>query len=92
MHAILPYERCHTNGLNAPGRACVTCHGTHRAGQPHRLRQLPHHERLEPVEPFHHPATGMDGWQSMACTQCHPNGQFANVYCTCHGGNVPSGD
>jgi hypothetical protein len=34
----------------------------------------------------------MDGWQSMACTQCHPNNQFANVYCTCHGGNIPSGD
>jgi hypothetical protein len=34
----------------------------------------------------------MDGWQSMACTQCHPNNQFASVYCTCHGGNVPSGD
>jgi len=28
----------------------------------------------------------------MACTQCHPNNQFANVYCTCHGGNIPSGD
>jgi len=29
VRASFPCERCHTNGLNAPGRACVTCHGTH---------------------------------------------------------------
>jgi len=27
-----------------------------------------------------------------ACTQCHPSNDFAKVYCSCHGGNVPSGD
>jgi hypothetical protein len=34
----------------------------------------------------------MDGWQSLACTQCHFSDDFAKVFCSCHGGNVPSGD
>ena len=90
VHASFPCERCHTNGLGAPGRACVSCHGVHHGS----LTDCAGCHATSGWSPstFNHPATGMDGWQSMACTQCHPNNQFAKVYCTCHGGNVPSGD
>ena len=90
VHASFPCERCHTNGLDAPGRACVTCHGAHHGG----LTNCAQCHTTSGWSPstFNHPATGMDGWQSMACTQCHPGNDFTKVYCTCHGGNVPSGD
>jgi len=90
VHASFPCERCHTRGLNAPGRACVTCHGTHHGS----LTDCASCHSTSGWSPstFNHPATGMDGWQSMSCTQCHPGNDFATVYCTCHGGNVPSGD
>jgi len=90
VHASFPCERCHTSGLNAPGRACVTCHGTHQGSLTDCASC--HSTSGWSASTFNHPATGMDGWQSMACAQCHPSNDFAKVYCTCHGGNVPSGD
>jgi nitrate/TMAO reductase-like tetraheme cytochrome c subunit len=90
VHRSFPCERCHTRGLSSPGLSCVSCHGAHHGG----LTTCSRCHRMIAWKPatFHHPATGMDGWSSMACTACHPNNSFAKVYCTCHGGNVPSGD
>ena len=90
VHAAFPCERCHTNGLNAPGRACVGCHGAQHGG----LTDCAQCHSTSGWSPstFNHPATGMDGWQSMSCVQCHPNNDFAKVYCSCHGGNAPTGD
>ena len=49
VHATFPCERCHTNGLNAPG---TRLHQLPRlaARRTHRLRALPHDERLRAVD------------------------------------------
>ena len=88
VHAGFACEKCHTKGLNAPGRACVSCHGVQHGG----LTDCAQCHATSSFSPstFNHPETGMSGWQSMSCTQCHPSNNFSNVYCTCHGGNPPS--
>ena len=89
-HASFSCEKCHTHGTSEPGLSCVNCHGKQHGGLTNCASC--HHMTAWKPTTFHHPATGMDNWASMACTACHPNNAFATVYCTCHNGKPPSGD
>ncbi len=86
VHASFPCERCHTNGTSAPGRSCVSCHGANHGGLTNC--QSCHSTRGWVPANFSHPAT-QHGAGSFACAKCHINGNFANSYCSCHGGHPP---
>ena len=89
VHASFPCEKCHTNGLDAPGRACVTCHGAQHGG----LTDCAQCHSTSAFVPstFQHPSAGEHSATSFACSACHPNGNFSGSYCSCHGGHPPSG-
>jgi nitrate/TMAO reductase-like tetraheme cytochrome c subunit len=89
VHAGFPCEKCHTNGLNAPGRDCSSCHGSQHGG----LTNCAQCHTTSSFVPstFNHPGAGEHGAGSFACSACHPNGNFTSAYCSCHGGHPPSG-
>ncbi len=89
-HASFSCGRCHTNGFNAPGRSCVSCHGSRYGG----LTACASCHTMRSFSPstFHHPSAGEHSSGSFACTSCHPNGSFGKAYCSCHGGKPPQGD
>ncbi len=88
VHATFPCGRCHTNGINAPGAACTTCHGSNHGG----LTNCAQCHTMSGWSPstFHHPGAGEHTAGSFTCSACHPNNSFAKVYCSCHGGRPPS--
>jgi len=88
-HANFACEKCHTNGLNAPGKDCSSCHGSQHGG----LTDCGKCHTTSSFVPstFNHPSAGEHSAGSFACTACHPNGNFTGAYCSCHGGNPPSG-
>jgi hypothetical protein len=88
-HASFACEKCHTNGLNAPGRDCSSCHGSQHGG----LTDCGKCHTTSSFVPstFSHPSAGEHSAGSFACTACHPNGNFTGAYCSCHGGQPPSG-
>ena len=90
VHAGFPCERCHTNGLDAPGRDCSSCHGSQHGG----LTNCAQCHTTSSFVPstFNHPSAGEHSAGSFACSACHPQGNFSGAYCSCHGGNPPSGD
>ena len=90
VHAGFPCERCHTNGLNAPGRACSSCHGSQHGG----LTDCAQCHTTSSFVPstFNHPPAGEHSAGSFPCSACHPQGNFTGAYCSCHGGKPPSGD
>ena len=90
VHASFPCEKCHTNGLNVPGRDCSSCHGSQHGGLTDCARC--HTTSSFVPSTFNHPAAGEHGAGSFACSACHPNGNFTGAYCSCHGGHPPSGD
>ena len=90
VHASFACEKCHTNGLDAPGRSCDSCHGSNHGGLTDCQRC--HTTSAWVPSTFNHPAAGEHGAGSFACSACHPNGNFTSSYCSCHGGNPPSGD
>ena len=90
VHTSFACSRCHVNGIGSPGVACTSCHGSKHGGLTNCASC--HTQAGWTPTTFRHGSTGMDGWQRMACTKCHPNNNFAKVYCSCHGGNVPTGD
>jgi c(7)-type cytochrome triheme protein len=89
VHAGFACERCHTSGLNSPGKACTQCHGTQHGGLTDC--QQCHTTTSFVPSTFNHPPAGEHGAGSFACSACHPNGDFTSAYCSCHGGNPPSG-
>jgi hypothetical protein len=90
VHGSFPCERCHTSGFNAPGRSCVSCHGSNHGG----LTTCASCHSMSAWLPstFHHPSAGEHSSGSFACSACHPNGAFSGVYRSCDGGEPPSGD
>jgi c(7)-type cytochrome triheme protein len=90
VHAAFPCERCHTNGLDAPGRGCSSCHGSQHGGLTDCQRC--HSTSGWVPATFNHPAAGEHSAGSFACSACHPGGNFTSAYCSCHGGSPPSGD
>jgi nitrate/TMAO reductase-like tetraheme cytochrome c subunit len=89
-HASFPCERCHTNGLDAPGRSCSSCHGSQHGGLTDCARC--HTTSSFVPSTFNHPPAGEHSAGSFACSACHPGGNFTGAYCSCHGGRPPSGD
>jgi hypothetical protein len=89
-HASFPCERCHTNGLDAPGRACSSCHGSRHGGLTDCARC--HTTSAFVPSTFDHPAAGEHSAGSFSCSACHPAGDFTGAYCSCHGGRPPAGD
>jgi len=90
VHASFACEKCHTNGLDAPGRSCTGCHGSNHGGLTDCQRC--HTTSAWAPSTFNHPPAGEHGAGSFACSACHPGGSFASAYCSCHGGSPPSGD
>ena len=90
VHASFACEKCHTNGLGAPGRSCTSCHGSQHGGLTDCQRC--HTTSAWVPSTFSHPPAGEHGAGSFACSACHPGGSFASAYCSCHGGSPPSGD
>jgi len=90
VHTTFVCTRCHVNGLRSPGVACTRCHGSNHGGLTNCATC--HSQAGWSPSTFRHPDPNMGGWRSMACSQCHPGNQFAKVYCSCHGGKVPTGD
>jgi nitrate/TMAO reductase-like tetraheme cytochrome c subunit len=88
VHASFPCERCHVNGLSAPGKGCSSCHGSQHGGLTNCASC--HTTSSWIPSTFHHPAAGDHSASSFACSACHPNG-FASYNCTCHGGSPPGG-
>ena len=89
-HASFPCEKCHTNGLDAPGRECSSCHGSRHGGLSDCARC--HTTSSFVPSTFDHPPAGEHSAGSFPCSACHPNGNFTGAYCSCHGGKPPSGD
>jgi nitrate/TMAO reductase-like tetraheme cytochrome c subunit len=90
VHTSFPCSRCHVNGIGSPGLSCTSCHGSNHGGLTN-CGQCHTQAGWLPTT-FRHGSTGMEGWQSMACSKCHPNNQFGKVACSCHGGGVPQDD
>jgi len=90
VHTTFACSRCHVNGIGSPGVACTSCHGSNHGGLTNCAQC--HTQAGWTPTTFSHGNTGMEGWQRMACSKCHPNNQFAKVYCSCHNGKIPSGD
>ena len=90
QHRTFACTRCHVNGIGSPGVACTRCHGSNHGGLTDCARC--HTQAGWLPTTFRHGNARMEGWQRMACSSCHPNKQFAKLYCSCHGANVPSGD
>jgi Cytochrome c7 and related cytochrome c len=90
VHTTFACSRCHVNGIGSPGRSCSSCHGSNHGGLTN-CGQCHTQAGWLPTT-FHHGSTGMEGWQSMACSKCHPGNQFGTVACSCHGGGIPTGD
>jgi len=99
-HLALPCARCHPadsgrglipgTKLGKPdGTDCASCHGDEHGG----LRDCARCHTPNGWSParFSHPPAGEHLPTSMACALCHPSG-FGSSYCSCHGGNAPSGD
>jgi hypothetical protein len=87
-HSTFACEKCHTKGISQPGLSCSKCHGSNHGGLTNCAQC--HTQAGWTPTTFRHGSTGMEGWQSMACSKCHPNNQFAKVYCSCHNGHIPS--
>jgi predicted CXXCH cytochrome family protein len=87
--ACFACERCHTSGLDKPGRSCSSCHGSRHGG----LTQCEQCHTTYGWLPstFRHGPAGEHGAGSFACSACHPGGNFTSAYCSCHGGRPPSG-
>ena len=93
VHAGFACERCHTNGLDAPGRACASCHGDHHGGGLTDCTRC-HGTSAWSPSTFRHPQEGPHipaGEEPLRCSACHPGG-FGSHSCPCHGGNGPSDD
>ena len=99
-HKRVACERCHpadSNGGLIPGTKlgkpngtdCASCHGDEHGGLKDCARC--HTPNGWSAARFSHPPAGEHSPTSMACTLCHPSG-FGSSYCSCHGGNAPSGD
>jgi hypothetical protein len=90
VHTGFACERCHTSGLNQPGRACSSCHGSKHGG----LTQCQQCHTMGAWLPsrFRHGRVEHHGASAFPCTACHPGGNFAAHSCTCHGGSPPGGD
>ncbi len=92
VHASFACERCHTNGLNAPGKACASCHGDQHGGLTDCQRC--HTTSAWRPSTFRHPQEGPHipaGEEPLSCSACHASG-FGSHGCPCHGGNGPGGD
>ncbi len=90
VHTSFACSRCHVNGLGSPGVSCTSCHGSNHGGLTN-CAQCHTQAGWRPTT-FRHGNTGMEGWQRMACSKCHPGNQFGRVACSCHGNKPPSGD
>ena len=90
VHTGFACSRCHVNGLGSPGVSCTSCHGSNHGGLTN-CAQCHTQAGWRPTT-FRHGNAGMEGWQRMACSKCHPGNQFGRVACSCHGGKPPSGD
>lgn len=90
VHASFACSRCHVKGIDSPGVACSSCHGSKHGG----LTDCGQCHSMSSFVPstFNHPAAGEHSAGSFACSACHPGGSFSRVYCSCHGGSPPSGD
>lgn len=92
VHAQFACEKCHVNGLDAPGRACVSCHGDHHGGLSDCTRC--HSTSAWVPSTFRHPQEGPHipaGEEPLQCSACHSNG-YGSHGCPCHGGGPPTGD
>ena len=89
-HRTFACSRCHVNGIGSPGVACSRCHGSNHGGLTN-CAQCHTQGGWRPTT-FRHGNARMEGWQRMACSKCHPNNQFAKLYCSCHNGNIPKDD
>jgi len=89
-HTGFDCSRCHVNGLGSPGVSCTNCHGSNHGGLTN-CGQCHTQAGWRPTT-FRHGNAGMEGWQQMACSKCHPGNQFGRVACSCHGDKAPSGD
>jgi hypothetical protein len=90
VHTSFACSRCHVNGLGSPGVSCTNCHGSNHGGLTN-CAQCHTQAGWRPTT-FRHGSTGMEGWQQMACSKCHPGNQFGRVACSCHGNKPPGGD
>ena len=82
-HSSFACERCHTNGINAPGRDCTGCH---KPPHPVYGSCLTCHSMSSWASHFAHPIA-LGAHSSFACSRCHVNGiNSAPVGCSsCHG-------
>jgi nitrate/TMAO reductase-like tetraheme cytochrome c subunit len=93
VHAGFACERCHTNGLDAPGRACVSCHGDRHGGGLTDCTRC-HSTSAWSPSTFRHPQEGPHipaGEEPLRCAACHPS-SFGAHSCPCHGGGPPDDD
>jgi nitrate/TMAO reductase-like tetraheme cytochrome c subunit len=85
-HVSFLCERCHTSGVNAPGKSCQSCHTP-----PHPVYGdcLTCHTMSSFASHFTHPITLAGVHASFPCAKCHVNGiSSPGVSCTsCHGSN-----
>jgi len=83
-HTRFACERCHTSGINVPGKGCPSCHNPpHPAYGP----CVTCHTMSSWVSHFAHPIALGGPHASFACSRCHVNGITSpGVGCTsCHG-------
>ncbi len=82
-HSSFACERCHTNGINAPGRDCTGCH---KPPHPVYGSCLTCHSMSSWASHFAHPIA-LGAHSSFACSRCHVNGiNSAPIGCSsCHG-------
>ena len=85
-HARFTCEKCHTNGIDAPGLGCDSCH--HRP-HPYYGPCVKCHTMRSFASNFSHPVRLAGVHTSFACSRCHVNGIGSpGVSCTsCHGRN-----
>ena len=95
-HAQILCEQCHTSATTnnmGPADGCVNCHGNHhkdpkltQCGGCHTTTHFVPSTFVHPQEGPHVPT----GDEPLQCVACHQK-TFSQFYCSCHGGNPPTG-